>query len=1117
MVLEDLKNFFLKDDRVQKLADRLTEAGSKTILSGYVGSADAFIASAVMEKKPGVHVFILEDKETAAYFHNNLENLHDRKKSILFFPAAYRQPYQIEKTDNSNVVLRAEVLSKVAKRPKKLALVTYPEALAEKVVTKNHLEKNTLGIKVGEEYSIEFINELLIEYEFEKVDYVYEPGQFAVRGGIVDVFSFSNDNPYRIEFFGDEVESIRTFDPADQLSIKTIARISIVPNVQQKLLQESRQTLFEFLPSSTNVWMSSMGISAAHLDREYEKARYAYDKLDSPLNHLTPSELYLSAAVFEQQIREFSIIGLGSKSMENPEQQVRFNQAPQPAFNKNFDLLLDNLRSNEKTGYTNIILSGVPKQIERIYAIFEDIGKDVHFNPITTAIHEGFVDHDLKIACYTDHQIFDRYHRFRLKEGFNKNKQALTIKELSSLNKGDFVVHVDHGVGKFSGLEKIDVNGKEQEAIRLVYDGNDILYVSIHSLHRISKYSGKDGTQPKMNKLGSPVWNNKKQKTKKRIKEVAYDLIQLYAKRKASKGFAFAPDTYLQNELEASFIFEDTPDQEKSTAAVKEDMESPHPMDRLICGDVGFGKTEIAIRAAFKAATDGKQVAVLVPTTILTIQHYKNFSDRLKDFPMEIDYINRFRTGKKLTNTLKKLESGQTDIIIGTHKLVGKRVNFKDLGLLIIDEEQKFGVGVKDKLKTLRENVDTLTLTATPIPRTLQFSLMGARDLSIINTPPPNRYPVQTELRTYDEEMIRDAINYELGRGGQVFFVHNRIQNIKEVAGMLQRICPDVRIAIGHGQMEGKKLEEIMLDFMEGLYDVLLATSIIESGIDVPNANTMIINNANNFGLSDLHQLRGRVGRSNKKAFCYLITPPQHMLTTEARKRLRAIEQFSELGSGFNISMRDLDIRGAGDLLGAEQSGFISDIGYEMYQKILQEAINELKESEFKNLYKDEPQGDYVSDCQIETDLNVVLPTTYVNNVTERLQIYKELDDIEDENRLKKAEEQLIDRFGPIPEPTRNLFNAIRLRWIAKEIGFEKIVLKSKKLVGYFVSNDQSPYYQSAAFSQVLDYIRTNPAGCKMSEKKGRLRLVYEGINSINDAIEQLEKLLIPQEESIEK
>ncbi len=1111
MTLDDFKATYAGSEKAELLCDLLNEAAAKIHLTGLAGSAAPIVASSVFANLPGNYLFILPDKEEAAYFFNDLENLHREEKgtTILFYPGSYRRPYQIEQTDNANIMLRAEVLNVIQKRRKNTLVVTYPEAIVEKVVSKKHLEKNTLDVEVGGKYSIEFINELLIEYEFEHVDFVYEPGQFAVRGGIVDVYSFSNEFPYRIEFFDDEVESIRSFDMSTQLSIKTLKKISIVPNVQKKLLHESRESFLNYIPGNTTVWVKDLETARGKILKGFEKAQYAFDQMETLIRQLPPEELYISESEFISDLEKYPVLEYSGVPYFAKNHKVEFRFTPQPPFNKNFDLLARDLKKNHKEQYVNLIFAENPKQIERIYNIFEDKQEDVKFFPIKIGLKEGFIDRNLKIACYTDHQIFERYHKFKLKEGYSKAQNAFTLKEIHDLQKGDYVVHIDHGVGRFSGLEKIDANGQEQEAIRLTYSGGDILYVSIHSLHRISKYTGKEGTKPKVHKLGSPVWTNTKNKTKSRIKEVAFDLIQLYAKRKAQKGFSYSPDTYLQNELEASFIYEDTPDQLTATQDVKQDMEAEAPMDRLICGDVGFGKTEIAMRAAFKAVADSKQVAILAPTTVLTFQHFKNFSERFKDFPCTVDYVNRFKSSGKNKETLKNLAAGKIDIIIGTHRLVGKDVKFKDLGLLVIDEEQKFGVAVKDKLKTFKENVDTLTLTATPIPRTLQFSLMGARDMSVINTPPPNRYPVQTELRTFSEDLIRDAVTYEVQRGGQVYFVHNRVQNIDEVAGMIQRLCPDVRIAVGHGQMEGQKLEAIMLDFMEGMYDVLVATTIIESGIDVANANTIIINNANHFGLSDLHQLRGRVGRSNKKAFCYLFTPPPQHLTTEARKRLHAIEQFSELGSGFNISMRDLDIRGAGNLLGGEQSGFISDIGFDMYQKILDEAIQELKETEFKELFKKEiEEGKFVKDCQIETDLELVIPDDYVNNITERLSLYRQLDGVNNEEELMAFQGELIDRFGEIPQQTASLINTVRLRWIARDIGFEKVILKRETLIGTFVADESSPYYQSAKFTRVLNFIQSNPKAAKMAQKKGKLRLRFDDVKSIEESIEKFKMLL---------
>jgi len=1110
MELKKLKELFSKLPQVDDTANQLQFAGSRVHWKGLVGSSKVLCAAALAEQTPGHHLFILNDKEEAAYFINDLEGLFPDDKRVLFYPASYRVPYQMEETDNANVVSRAEVLEKI-NNGNNVWIVTYPQALFEKVPTQKNLSKNTLRIEVGKTYSIDFINELLLEYHFDRVDFVYEPGQFSIRGGIVDVFSYSNDNPFRIEFFGDEVESIRTFDASSQLSITQFKHFNVIPNVQGQLNLEGNGSFFQFLGRNVTLWLSSFDQLLGTLDKEYNKSVNIYSGLSETVKKTIPAELYLHPKEVKTEIEGYNIIEWGSEYHFKPDNTFQFDFLPQPSFNKNFDLLRQDLVSRTKERYTNLIFSNQPKQIDRLYQIFEDIGGGVEFEPVHIALHEGFISPAIKLVCYTDHQLFERYHRFKLKEGFRQAKQALTLKEIYNLQKGDYVTHIDHGVGQFSGLETIDVNGKPQEAIRLLYKDGDVLYVGIHSLHRISKFTGKDGSVPKMNKLGTQAWTNLKNKTKKKIKELAFDLIQLYAKRKSQPGFAFTEDSYLQNELEVSFMYEDTPDQLKATQAIKEDMESPTPMDRLICGDVGFGKTEVAIRAAFKAVADNKQVAVLVPTTILSMQHYRSFKERLKDFPVSVDYINRFKSAKNTTETLKKLAKGEIEILIGTHAIVAERVKFKDLGLMIIDEEQKFGVAVKDKLKTLRATVDTLTLTATPIPRTLQFSLMGARDLSIINTPPPNRQPVLTEIIQFSEEIIRDAIAYEVSRGGQVFFVHNRLANIREISGMISRLCPGVRVAIGHGQMDGNQLEKIMMDFINGEYDVLLATTIIESGIDISNANTIIINDAHNFGLSDLHQLRGRVGRSNKKGFCYLVAPPFSIMTSDSRKRLEALVQFSDLGSGFNIAMKDLDIRGAGNMLGGEQSGFISEIGFEMYQKILNEAIEELRESEFKELFEERNTDSmlhFVKDCILETDMEVRIPDDYVNNVAERLSLYQEMDNLKDEAELSKFSERLIDRFGPLPKQVKELVLSFKLRWLAQDMGMERLVIKSGKMVGYFISNPQSPFYETETFSQILIHIQKNGRDCKFSEQNDRLRIIFSNVKHIKDAYEQLNEIL---------
>ena len=947
MKKSELLNGYLKSIQDKNILDYF-DKNQSIHLKGLTGSLSSIIAAQCFASTEQTFLFILTDKEEAAYFHNDLEQFVT-EKDLHFYPGSYRRPYQIEETDNANVLMRAEVLNRLNSRRKPSCIVTYPDALFERVITQKELLKNTLKLVVGEEIGIDFLNETLFEYGFEYQDFVTEPGQFSIRGGIVDVFSFSNEHPYRIEFFGDEVESIRSFEINSQLSLNEVKKLNIIPNVENKQMTESRISFMSYLNEKAVIWMKDEELCEAQLDKLFTKAYDAYEDLEQTIKQMKPEELFINSKVFHESIANFQKVTFGTKSNE-VYKAIDFSSSFQPSFNKQFDLIIEHFNEQTEKGYTNLILCASQKQVERFHNIFDKIDGNFNYNTVLLPLHEGFIDHENKILCYTDHQLFERYHKFRIKSS-QQYKKTITLDDITNLEIGDFVTHIDHGIGKFGGLQKIDVQGKKQEAIKLIYRNNDLLYVSIHALHKISKFNGKEGKAPKIHQLGSPQWAKTKSKTKTKIKTIAYDLIQLYAKRKALKGFAFSPDNYLQYELEASFLYEDTPDQIKTTQAVKKDMESDTPMDRLVCGDVGFGKTEIAIRAAFKAVCDNKQVAILVPTTILALQHYKTFRKRLKDFPCKIDYINRFKTAKQQKETLLDLADGKIDIIIGTHRLVGKDVNFLDLGLLVIDEEQKFGVGVKDKLKTIKANVDTLTLTATPIPRTLQFSLMAARDLSTIKTAPPNRLPVQTQNIGFNEEKLRDTIQYEVSRGGQVFFIHNRVENIKEVAGMIQRLCPDVKVGIGHGQMEGPKLERLMLDFIEGEFDVLVSTTIIESGLDIPNANTIIINNAQNFGLSDLHQMRGRVGRSNKKAFCYLITPPRISMSEEGRKRIQALEQHADLGAGFNIAMRDLEIRGAGDILGAEQSGFISDIGFDMYQKILNEAVEELKETEFKDLH----------------------------------------------------------------------------------------------------------------------------------------------------------------------
>lgn len=1102
-----LLDSYQSDQRIKLITEQWQKQDPQKLeirgLSGSL-SAIAVAQSFLQSEKP--HLLILNDKEQAAYFLNDLESLIG-EKDVLFYPASYRRPYDTEETDNANVLLRAEVLNRLNSRKKPAILVSYADALFEKVVTRKSLSAHTFTIKAGDNLSIDFLNETLFEYQFERVDFVIEPGQFSVRGGIVDVYSFSHDQPFRIEFFDDEIESIRTFDIESQLSIDQVKRIQLVPNVENKILMESRESFLEYIGAKTVIWTQNSKIVGAKLQGLYEKALDAFREVSADLQRSEPAELYINQAQFEKEIPAFHYAEWQADSDFDSHLKINFNSKPQPSFNKKFELLVENLQEHSERGFKNYLLCLNQKQVERFDAIFEDIGKEVKFQPLVNTLHEGFIDEEAKMLVYTDHQIFERYQKFRLRTGYEK-RQAVSLKELTSLQVGDYITHIDHGIGEFGGLQKIEVNGKTQEAIKLIYSGGDVLYVSIHSLHKITRYNGKEGTVPSVHKLGSGVWQKTKSKAKTRVKKVAFDLIKLYAKRKSTKGFQYAPDNYLQHELEASFIYEDTPDQETATTAIKQDMEAPTPMDRLICGDVGFGKTELAVRAAFKAVNDNKQVAVLVPTTILAFQHHKTFSNRLGDFPCRVEYINRFRTRKEITTILKDLEDGKVDIIIGTHRLVGKDVKFKDLGLLVIDEEQKFGVSVKDKLKNIKVNVDTLTLTATPIPRTLQFSLMQARDLSVMTTPPPNRHPIETQLIPFSEEIIRDSVRYELSRGGQVFFIHNRVENIKEVAGMLQRLMPDAKIGIGHGQMEGKKLEQLMLQFINGEFDILVATSIIENGLDVPNANTIIINNAQNIGLSDLHQMRGRVGRSNKKAFCKLITPPLSSMSDEARKRMQAIEKFSDLGSGFHIAMRDLEIRGAGDLLGAEQSGFINDIGFETFQKILAEAIEEVKESEFKELYAEELKNkESISDTLLDTDLEILIPDNYVNKVDERLKLYQELDQLKTEAEVEKYAEDLSDRFGPIPREVDELFDSIRLRRLGQRIGFEKIVLKQERLLCYFTADQESPYFQSERFQKVLLFLKAAPQA-QLKERNNKLYLSFQNVLSVHDAFEVLKPIL---------
>ncbi len=1114
--LEHILDLYRDDARIARLTDGWqSKRPVRQQVLGLMGAQDCFVIAGAYRKSGRNHLLVANDKEEAAYIQNTLNNILD-KKAIRFFPDSFKRPTYFEVLNNTNSLERTETINAIStSRTSGEIVVTYPEALFEKVVSPDILDETRLNLVSGESLDVDTIIDILVEYGFSREDFVYEPGQFSIRGGIVDIFSYGNEYPYRIELFDEEIESIRTFNPTTQLSVRNIAEVSIVPNINTKFSKSQKVSLFRVLREDTVIWIKDFQVLIDKLQTCFDKAR-EFAKTITILDETEQAEIFRDRAFLLPNqvvidIEDHHIVTL-TDSLQPLDftQQIIFATRPQPSFNKNFKLLIEDLTNNTKEHLHNYIFTDNAKQVERFCAIFEDLGADVQFHPITKSIHQGFIDLDLKIACYTDHQIFERFHRYRLRQGFTKD-QALNLRMLRDLQPGDYVTHIDHGVGRFSGLEKIDINGHKQESVRLIYKNNDILYVSINSLHKISKYTGKEGSEPKLNKLGSDAWKTLKARTKKKVKDIAGELIKLYAKRRASQGFAFPPDGYLQNELEASFIYEDTPDQLKSTNEVKADMMKEYPMDRLICGDVGFGKTEVAIRAAFKAILGGKQVAVLVPTTILALQHYRTFSERLNEFGITVDYVNRFRTAKEKSCVYKALQEGGVDIVIGTHSLLNKKVSFKDLGLLIIDEEQKFGVAAKEKLRQLKVNVDTLTLTATPIPRTLQFSLMAARDLSVMRTPPPNRQPIHTEVRIFSEELVKEAIYYEVNRGGQVFFVHNRVKNLPDITAMLRRLCPDVDIASAHGQMDPKQLEQTLIDFIDRRYDVLVCTNIIETGLDIPNANTMIINNAHQFGMSDLHQLRGRVGRSNKKAFCYLFSPPLSTITSDARKRLRTLEEFSDLGSGFNIAMRDLDIRGAGNLLGGEQSGFITEIGYETYQKILEEAIQELKENVFKDLFKEDlaQKRQYVREVQIDTDTEMLIPDEYVSNIQERLRLYTELNKIETEAGIEEFSQQLDDRFGQVPPEVYQLFDGLRLRWVCRSLGFERLIYKNNKLRCYFVENPQSPFYESELFQNVLQYVSTTGQQQNLSFKKTNRHfiLVKDGVRSLQAAYQLLRNI----------
>ena len=1126
MNLGALLDKYKQHPRLFHLADRLTFADTQKIfLKNLQGSSAEFVLAALFDKyqndktnNAATHLVVLNDAEEAAYFHNTLENL-TQALNLFYFPSSFKSKKDFKHLNSSHVMLRTEALTKMSVAPSGI-IITYPEALFEKVVLSKTLSSNIIHIKTNDTLNLDSLLELFVMYGFERTDFVYEPGQFALRGGILDIYSFGNEKPYRVELFGNDVDSIRIFDPESQLSERKLLQVSIIPNIDTQFESDEKISLLEFLPEQTVTWIKDWDVIREVVNEQEEQlgdylstvngqrsTEEEDDDDDSTILKTVELKDFVPAATIERQILQHHLVEFGYKPHLSTF-EIELSTKPQPAFNRQFDLLIKDLKTHEANGYELYIFAEQAKQLERLHSIFNDLNTDIQFTPIATSIHEGFIDDDVKVVCYTDHQIFQRYHKYRVKQAYNKNK-ALTLRTLKELQPGDFVTHIDHGVGTYSGLQKIEVNGKLQEAVRIIYKDGDILYVNINSLHKISKFTGKEGTAPKINKLGSDVWNRLKEKTKTKVKEIAFDLIKLYAQRKAQQGFAHTPDNYMQTELEASFIYEDTPDQAKATEDVKQDMEKASPMDRLVCGDVGFGKTEIAIRAAFKTCVDGKQAAVLVPTTILAFQHYKTFSERLKDFPVTIDYINRFKSAKEKKETLKKVEEGKVDIIIGTHGLLANSVKFKDLGLMIIDEEQKFGVAHKEKLKTLKATVDCLTLTATPIPRTLQFSLMGARDLSIINTPPPNRQPIQTEVAVFNEDAIRDAIYYETERGGQVFFIHNRVLGLAEMSAMIQSLCPDLSITFAHGQMDGNQLEERLLDFIDRKYDVFVSTNIVESGVDIPNVNTIIINNAHQFGLSDLHQLRGRVGRSNKKAFCYLLAPPMSTLPTDSRKRLQTLEQFSELGSGFQIAMRDLDIRGAGNLLGGEQTGFMADIGFETYQKILDEAIRELKRTSFKDVFKEEisRQDDYVSDCTIDTDLEILIPDDYVESITERLSLYTRLDNCEKEEELQAFEKELIDRFGPLPNEVKDLITTVRCRWTAVDLGFEKMTLKDKTLRCYFINKNDSPYFESDVFQGIMQYLQTGTNKARLKQVGKNFLLVVNDVDDMNVMLSFLQRM----------
>lgn len=1113
---QQLLERYTDSPRVADIAARCQDPSVRLQLKSLAGSLESFLVAATYRRAGGHYLVVATDKEEAAYIQNTIGALLP-KKQIRLLPDSFRRPLYFEVLDPTNVLLRTETINYLThSKSKGEIVVTYPEALFEQVVAPAELTAARIELAKGETLDVDTIIELLVEYGFKRQDFVYEPGQFSIRGGIVDIFSYGNEYPYRIELFDDEIESIRTFDPLEQRSVESVEYVSIVPNINTKFGPQQKTSIFEVLPPDTKIWMKDFQVLIDKLNECFQRAEAFGKNLtvvdDQELAQIFKDRAFIRPGEVLEDVKNKPIVFFTNDKQSLPvDHTIDCRAKPQPSFNKNFDLLLRNLLENTSSGLKNYLFAGSPKQIERFYAIFRDLDASVRWEPINTAIHAGFIDPEMQIACYTDHQIFERYHRYRLRKGFTKDR-ALNLRMLRDLTPGDLVVHLDHGVGRFSGLEKLEVGGRTQESVRLIYKNNDVLYVGINSLHKLSKYSGKDGALPRLDKIGGDAWKKLKSRTKKKMKDMAGQLIKLYAQRKATPGHAFPPDGHLQNELEASFIYEDTPDQEKATDAVKKDMMAGSPMDRLICGDVGFGKTEIALRAAFKAAEDGKQVAVLVPTTILALQHYRTFKERLDPFGMTVDYVNRFRTAKEKTDIYKRLAAGEIDLLIGTHAILSNKVKFKELGLLVIDEEQKFGVKAKEKLRALQVNVDTLTLTATPIPRTMQFSLMNARDMSVLRTAPPNRQPIHTEVRQFNEEVIKECIDNEVFRGGQGFFVHNRVKSLDDIAVMLRKLCPDVQFAKAHGQMDPKVLEQTLMEFIDRRFDFLICTNIIETGLDISNANTIVINNAHQFGLSDLHQLRGRVGRSNKKAFCYLIAPPISVLTPEARKRLRTLEEYSDLGSGFNIAMKDLDIRGAGNLLGGEQSGFIADIGYETYQRILEEAVRELKQGEFRDVFADQMTSvsDFVREVNIETDTEMLIPTDYVQSTAERLRLYQQLDHIASEEGLAEFANSLVDRFGAIPGEVEELFDGLRLRWLCRQLGFERLVLKNNKLVCSFVEDAQSPFFDSDGFKTISQLIATEGVlrGLRFKQSPRRLLVIKENVKSLAAAHKVLEGLV---------